>query len=99
MLSELYRYSTFDKVYIESYFVINGSDDWRKAHHNWRQYDLGSMFVEILTALKGPDSAIEMWRLAQTGVGFSDAFKQIYGTSSESALPIMAKAMALQLGR
>jgi hypothetical protein len=57
------------------------------------------MFVEILTALKGPDSTMEMWKLAQTGVGFSDAFKQIYGTSFESALPIMAKAMALQLGR
>ena len=99
VLSELFRSSTFDKAYIESYFVINGTDDWRKAHNNWRQYDLGSMFVEILTALKGPDSTMEMWRLAQTGVGFSDAFKQIYGTSFESALPIMAQAMALQLGR
>jgi hypothetical protein len=99
VLSELFRNSTFDKAYIESYLVINGSDDWRKAHHHWRQYDIGSMFVEILTALKGPDSTMEMWRLAQTGVGFSDAFKQIYGTSFESALPIMAKAMALQLGR
>jgi hypothetical protein len=99
VLSELFRNSTFDKAYIESYFVINGTDEWRKAHNHWRQYDLGSMFVEILTALKGPDSTMEMWRLAQTGVGFSDAFKQIYGTSFESALPIMAKAMALQLGR
>jgi hypothetical protein len=99
VLSELFRNSTFDKAYIESYFVINGTDDWRKAHNNWRQYDLGSMFVEILTALKGPDSTMEMWRLAQTGVGFSDAFKQIYGTSFESALPIMAQAIALQLGR
>lgn len=99
VLSELFRNSTFDKAYIESYFVINGSDDWRKAHNQWRQYDLGSMFVEILVALRGPDSTMEMWKLAQSGVGFSEAFKQIYGTNFESALPIMAKAIALQLGR
>jgi hypothetical protein len=99
VLSELFRNATFYKAYIESYFVIYGSDDWQKTHNNWRQYDLGSMFVEILVALRGPDSTIEMWKLAQTGVGFSEAFKQIYGTNFEFALPIMAKAIALQLGR
>jgi hypothetical protein len=42
---------------------------------------------------------MEMWKLAQTGVGFAEAFKRVYGTSLDAALPIMAQAIALQLGR
>lgn len=99
VISELLYTPSFDRAYIESYFVVNGDDAWRKKHGGWRQYDLGSMFVEILVSLKGPDSTMEMWRLAQTGVGFADAFKRVYGTSLDTALPIMAQAIALQLER
>jgi hypothetical protein len=99
VISELLYTPSFDRAYIESFFVVNGDDAWRKKHGGWRQYDLGSMFVEILTSLKGPDSTMEMWKLAQTGVGFAEAFKRVYGTSLDAALPIMAQAIALQLGR
>ena len=89
----------YDTALIQKFFVINGSDEWRKAHDSGRDYDLGSMFVEILVALKGPDSTMEMWRLAQTGKGFAAAFETVYGISFEKAVPIMSKAIALQLGR
>jgi hypothetical protein len=56
------------------------------------------LFVEVLTALKGPDSAIEMWRITGTGVNFKTAFERVYGISFEKALPVIAKAIALQLG-
>ena len=57
------------------------------------------MFAEILVAIKGPSSTMEMWKLAGTGIKFEDAFEKIYGISFAKALPIMSKAIALELGR
>jgi hypothetical protein len=96
---DLYRDPAFNSEHIEKYFVFNAPADWQKNYDQWHQYDLGAMFVEILTALKGPDSTMEMWRLTGTGINFPVAFEQVYGVSFSKALPIMAKAIALELGR
>ena len=55
--------------------------------------------IEVLTALKGPSSTMELWKLSGTGLRFNEAFAKIYGTSFEKALPIISKAIALELGR
>ena len=91
--------SKYDSKYIEEYFVINPNREWGMKHDRQRQYDLGAMFIEILTALKGPDSTMEMWKLAGTGVGLESAFEKVYGIPFTKALPIMSKAIALELGR
>jgi hypothetical protein len=91
--------SKYDSKYIEEYFVINPNREWGNKHNRQRQYDLGGMFIEILTALKGPDSTMEMWKLAGTGVGLESAFEKVYGIPFTKALPIMSKAIALGLGR
>ena len=96
---DLYRDSAFDSDHIRKYFVFNAPEEWKKNYNSWKQYDLGAMFVEILTALKGPDSTMEMWRITGGGVNFPVAFEQVYGISFDKALPIIAKAIALQLGR
>ena len=96
---ELFNKEIFNSAHIQNFFVFNAPTDWQKNYDRWRQYDLGAMFVEILIALKGPDAAIEMWRICGTGVKFEDAFEQVYGTPFAKALPIMSKAIALQLGR
>jgi hypothetical protein len=96
---DLYRDPVFNSQHIQNYFVFNAPEDWQKNYEQWHQYDLGAMFVEILTALKGPDSTMEMWRITGTGVNFPVAFERVYGVSFEKALPIMAKAIALQLGK
>jgi hypothetical protein len=57
------------------------------------------MLVEVLTALKGPSSTMEMWKLAGSGLKFGDAFEKVYGISFDQALPIISKAIALELGR
>jgi hypothetical protein len=95
---ELFRLSKFNSKHIENFFVFNAPEDWRKTYEKWRIYDLGAMFVEILTALKGPDSTMEVWRVANSGVKFDVAFEQVYGIPFSKALPIMAKAIALELG-
>lgn len=95
----LFREAKFNTQHIQEYFVFNAPEDWKNKYERWRQYDLGAMFVEILVALKGPESTMQMWKLASTGVKFEAAFEQIYGTPFSKALPIMSKAIALQLGR
>ena len=95
---ELFRLPKFNSQHIENFFVFNAPEEWRKTYERWRLYDLGAMFVEILTALKGPDSTMEVWRVANSGVKFDVAFEKVYGISFSKAVPIMAKAIALQLG-
>ncbi len=96
---DLYRDPVFTSEHIQKYFVFNAPTQWQKDYTRWRSYDLGGMFLEILTALKGPDSTMRMWKLASEGRSFEEAFEIIYGTPFSKALPIMAKAIALQLGR
>ena len=95
----LYKNPIFTSEHIRKYFVFNAPEDWQKNYERWQQYDLGAMFVEILTAIKGPESTMEMWRITGTGVNFPEAFEKVYGVSFDKALPIMAKAIALELGR
>ena len=95
----LFSASIYDSKYIESYFVLNPNREWGAKHERYRQYDLGAMFIEIIAALKGPDSTMEMWRLAGTGESLESAFEKVYGISFAKALPIMSKAIALELGR
>jgi len=42
---------------------------------------------------------MRMWQLASTGMNFEQAFETVYGLPFSRALPIMSKAIALQLGR
>jgi hypothetical protein len=84
--------------YIESYFQTNLTNEWAAQYPRWRQYDLGAMLVEILVSIKGPDSAMEMFRESINGSGFESAFQKIYGYSFQSVLPIISRTIALELG-
>jgi hypothetical protein len=96
---ELYRDPVFTSEHIQNYFVFNAPKEWQKDYSRWRSYDLGGKFVEILTALKGPNSTMRMWQLASEGKSFEQAFETVYEIPFSKALPIMSKAIALQLGR
>lgn len=95
----LYRNSSITSQWIQDYFVINPPSSWFSQYERWLQYDLGAMLIEVLTALKGPSSTMELWKLSGTGLKFNEAFEKVYGTSFEKALPIISKAIALELGR
>ena len=97
--NELYRDSAINSSWIQEFFVVNQTTAWFNKYPRWRQYDLGAMLIETLTALKGPGSTMEIWKLMGTGQSFNQAFENIYGTSFDKALPIISKAIALQLGR
>ena len=97
--NSLFRDSTYTSEWIQEYFVVNPPTTWFTKYPIWRQYDMGAMLVEVLTALKGPGSTMEIWKLMGTGQTFNQAFEKVYGTSFDKALPIISKAIALQLGK
>ena len=88
-----------NSAWIQEFFVVNQPQSWFNKYDGWRQYDLGARLVEVLTAIKGPGSTMEIWKLMGTGQTFNAAFENVYGTSFDKALPILAKAIALDLGR
>lgn len=61
------------------------------------KYEMSSRIVEVLVALKGPDTMISMFRAIGEGTPFDRAFESVYGISYESAKPIIAKIVADQL--
>lgn len=95
---ELYSRPEITTNFLKDYFQVRQSDSWFKTYDRWYQYDLGAMFVEVLVALKGPISTMELWKQVGKGQTFNDAFESIFGRSFETALPIISKAIALQLG-
>jgi hypothetical protein len=95
---EIFSNSFLNAKYIEEYFQINLTNEWDSKHPRWRQYDLGAMLVEILVAIKGPDSAMQLFTESVNSGGFESAFQRIYGTSFESALPAISRTIALELG-
>lgn len=95
----LYKDSKITSQWIQDYFVVNPPSDWFNKYERWRQYDLGSMFVEVLTAIKGPAATMEVWKQCSTGMMFVDSFEKVYEISFDKALPIISKAIALELGR
>jgi hypothetical protein len=95
----LFKDSAITSQWIQDFFVVSQPSSWFSKYESWRMYDLGAMLVEILTALKGPSSTMELWKLSGTGLNFTDAFEKVYGVSFEKALPVISKTIALELGR
>ena len=93
----LYANPAVDLSFVQNYFVFNAPKDWQDKYDRGLQYHLGAMFIEILVALKGPESTMELWKQVGNGASFRSAFENIYGIAFDSALPIMAKAMTLQI--
>ena len=96
---DLINRPAINSAWIQEFFVVNQTQAWFNNYESWRQYDLGARLVEVLTAIKGPGSTMEIWKLMGTGQTFNAAFEKVYGTSFDKALPIIAKAIALDLGR
>ncbi len=64
------------------------TDKW----DNYRAYDVGSYICEILIALKGPESIINLYGDYVRTRDFDLSFKNIYGTTWTEAYPILSNA-------
>ena len=60
-------------------------------------YSLASRFIEVLVALKGPDTLIGMYEEMGKKLTFDQAFKNVYGVEWSYAIPILAKTVYTNL--
>jgi hypothetical protein len=60
-------------------------------------YNLSSLFIEALVALKGPDTLIDIYEQMGKQLTFEQAFKATYGVEWSYALPILAKTIYANL--
>jgi hypothetical protein len=97
--SIIFNDSKITSQWIQEYLGANADRAWVNKYDRWIMYVMGAMFVEVLTAIMGPASTMEVWRISGTGLKFPQAFEKVYGISFEKALPSISKAIALQLGR
>jgi len=97
--SNIFNDSKITSQWIQEYLGANPDLTWYRKYDRWTMFVMGAMFVEALVAIKGPESTMEIWKLAGNGLKFPQAFEKVYGISFEKALPIISKAIALELGR
>lgn len=67
--------------------------DWGGVSPDW-SYQLGARITEILVALKGPESTVEIFNLMSKKSGFESSFKSAFGFDFDSAIPTIAKTIA-----
>lgn len=93
-----YTYCTkIEKGQVQSFLSIyNYSTNWNTYPYAMR-YQMSARIIEILVALKGPDSLIEVYEYMATGKTFEQAFENIFGISYESAKPIITNIVVDQI--
>ena len=57
-------------------------------------YTIGYLTVEVLSAIGGSESSMNLYVLMQKGETFDKAFESVYGLSWESAKPVVADVVA-----
>lgn len=60
---------------------------------NDRAYDAGAYMCEILVAMKGPESILNLYKQYLVSESFESAFKDIYGVTWSEAYPYLWKAV------
>jgi hypothetical protein len=60
------------------------------------KYEMSARTVEILVALKGPDSLIRMVEVMASGKKFDEAFQIVYEINYDQARSIIARIIADQ---
>jgi len=85
------------KDQVQSFLSIyNYSPSWPSYPYAIRN-QMGARIIEILVALKGPDSLIDVYEQIATGKSFSQAFELVYGISYEAAKPIITSIVVDQI--
>ena len=73
-------------------------DNWDK-YDGWRVYDVGFMVSEIMAAVSGSNSVMEIFKLMGEGLTYQEAFAKTLGISWEDAIGIIKKVIAKELSQ
>jgi len=98
---ELYKFKNFDSNWLNAFLnpAKLGTDwDLWKSYYGFRVYDVGFMTSEILVAIAGPNSIMEIFKLMGDGLSFQDSFFKIFGVKWDSAIKTITSVLASQIG-
>jgi hypothetical protein len=74
-------------------------DTYLRNYPHWDAYAVGMMVCEALVSLKGSDSLIALLQGINRGQSFAESFSATYGTSWQSAAPLLARAISLEISQ
>ena len=95
---EIFRDSAiYNQAWIANFLSESVSSGWSNQTHGWRLYDVGSLATEILVALKGPTSVMNLYVKAGAGMNWAQAFKDEYGSEWNAVVPFIADAIYREL--
>lgn len=66
------------------------------TYSNWNLYDIGSLASEVLVALKGTDTYLNIYKSVGQGKTFAKAFEDLYGISWAEGAKLIAQAIVAQ---
>ena len=92
----------YGAAWLETFLAPTGTDwsHWNSygGNDSWRIYDAGFLATEVLVALKGPGTVMQLYRDVAAGQTFNDAFAALYGIAWGEAYKVIARAIAIQVG-
>ena len=100
IINDLHYPSNIDEIWMEEF--LNPSDiglswdNWDK-YEGWRVYDVGFMASEIMAAVGGSNSVMEIFKLMGEGLTYQEAFAKTLGISWQDAIVIIKKVIAKEL--
>ena len=83
-----------DATWFASFIDPASNQEWIQYDSTGEIYNVGFMITEIFTALKGPDSQMEIAKQIARGKTMDEAFENVFGTPWKSAVPIIARVLA-----
>lgn len=95
------REYTFNSLLKDKSITINYIKQFLKNNYNstindknfWQQYEIGSAFLEVLNAISGPDSTMDVYEFSSTGIPFEKAFSKVYNIDFDNAVNIISEAI------
>jgi hypothetical protein len=85
------------KAQVEDFLSIyNYSTNWTTFPAAMK-YEMSARLMEVMVALKGPDSLTALYEYMATEKSFEQAFEHVYGISYEKAKPILASIVVDQI--
>jgi hypothetical protein len=91
------NYINRDPEYLSEYLDFSNNKNYWADYPNDTAYSLGSRICEILVAIEGPNSLIDINYELGKGIGFEKAFVNVYGKSWKSIQPTVARTLAANI--
>jgi hypothetical protein len=100
IINDLHYPSNIDENWLEEFLnptdIGLSWDNWDR-YDGWRVYDVGFMVSEIMAAVGGSNSVMEIYKLMGEGFTYQESFTKTLGISWEEGLKIIKKVIAKEL--